>query len=279
MPTSHFALIACQRSGTHLLCEIVNSNPHVALLGEPLSPAPETVRWPNYVRTLPAEKYPPAYATDAMVLLDEYMQAIERDVEVNAPWYGAPKPELKVVGIDVKYNQLKCISPLFSDLSARPILLDYFGSRKFHIVHLVRNPLHIALSIIIANHRSVWHSSGESHIEGRFHIPPVDLMNHLQWIKFEREEFVRLARGLPIYTIGYEDLVDDLNRVDQGSELPQDTRVLARLAELIDVPNQFSFTGQMRKVINQPYTEIIENHDELLEELKTSEFAELACSL
>jgi len=280
MTLSHTALIACQRSGTHLLCEIVNSNPCAALLSEPFTPTWEYLRWQNYVQMQPSERYPSASAADAMALLDEYLRIVERDVRTRPAWYGAEKkPELRALGLDVKYNQLKCVNPLINDLCAKPLLLDYFAERKFRIIHLIRNPLHSVISMIIANRRGVWHTYEKSRIDGQFQIPTVELVNHLRWIKFEREEFIRLARGMQVHTIAYEDLMADLDRVEPGGELPPDTKVFARLAELWDVPNKFRHKCKLNKVICKPYAELIENFDELMAELKSSEFAELAYSI
>lgn len=279
MPLSHFALIACQRSGTQLLCEVVNSNPCLALWGEPFSRYPHPAHWPYYMQTLAAEKYPPAYPSDAFELLDEYMRAMERQVAIVAPWCDAAKPELQTLGIDLKYNQLRCISTLYSDLNAQPVLLEFLVSRGFRIVQLVRNPLHVAISVIVANTRKLWHNERPCDFQGRYRLPPEQLLGHLKWIRNEREEFQRLSRGVPVQTITYEDMVADLRRVEQGSELPPDTAVFSRLAESLDAPNKFVFRGKMSKVINKPYTEVLENYDELVAAIRDSEFCELASTI
>ena len=77
----------------------------------------------------------------------------------------------------------------------------------------------------------------------------------------------------------YEDLIDDLARVDGAGNFPADTKVLRQIAAFLGVTNRFHYNGYLRKVINKPYAELIENLDELIEGLARSEFAEFAPSL
>jgi hypothetical protein len=275
-----FALIACQRSGTHLLREILNSNPCIALLAEPFSRQPQSVYWLNFVRTLPENQYPPLLPEDATALLDQYLQVIQRDVQENRCWYGGSKVPLKALGLDVKYNQLKCVTPLITDLRAQPFLLDYFWNRRFRIVHMVRNNVvHAALSGIISNIRGVWQNYDDHVIQGQFRIPPAELFRCIRWIQDEREEFLRLAQSLPMQTCVYEELVEDLRQIDASGFFPKDAAALRPLAKFLGVPNRFRYGREICKVINRPYAEILENYDELVRALADSEFAELADTL
>ncbi len=275
-----FALVACQRTGTQVLREVLNTSPAVALLAEPFSVGPEPVYWQNFVRTLPASEFPPRSASDALAILDSYVALIRQDVGRNCEWYGGPKSQLRAIGLDVKYNQVKCANPIVSDLRAQPLLIEYFRERKIPIVHLVRqNVAYTALSMIVANTRKVWHTYDTRPIEGRYRVSPAELIGYMQWIKEEREEFRRITQALTVQTIVYEDLADDLSRINAAGDFPQDTRVLSRLAALLDVPNHFRNDRQMCKVINKPYAEILENCDELVAALETSEFSEFAQTL
>jgi hypothetical protein len=275
-----FALVACQRTGTQVLREVLNTSPAVALLAEPFSVGPEPIYWQNFVRTLPSSDFPPQYASDALALLDRYVALIRQDVDKTYEWYGGPKSRLRAVGLDVKYNQLRCANPIFSDLRTQPLLLEYFRARQVPIVHLVRGNLaHNALSMIIANMRRVWHTYDGRPIEGRYRIPPADLIGYMVWIKEERDEFMRLAQDLTMQTFVYEDLVNDLSRINAAGDFPEDTRVLSRLATFLDVPNHFRNDRQMHKVINKPYADILENCDELVAALEASEFSEFAHTL
>jgi len=275
-----FALVACQRTGTQLLREILNSSSAIALLAEPFSASPEPVYWQNFVRTLPSSEFPPQSAGDALALVDRYVALIRRDVDRTCEWYGGSKSQLRAVGLDVKYNQLRCANPIFSDLRTQPLLIEYFRARQIPIVHLVRGNLaHNALSMIIANMRRVWHTYDGRPIEGRYRVSPADLIGYMVWIKEERDEFMRLAQDLTIQMFVYEDLVDDLSRINAAGDFPEDTRVLSRLATFLDVPNHFRNDRQMRKVINRPYSDILENCDELVAALEMSGFSEFAPTL
>jgi LPS sulfotransferase NodH len=277
---SVFALVACQRTGTQVLREILNTSPAIALLAEPFTAGPEPVYWHNFMRSLPAEEFPPRSMDDGLALVDRYVSMVRRDTHDNCDWYGGPKPRLRALGLDVKYNQLNCANPMFSNLQSQPLLLEYFRARKVPIVHLVRENLaHNALSMIIANQRKVWHTYDSRPLEGRYRVAPHELMGYLHWIKKEREEFVRLAQDLNVLTVRYEDLVADLGRIDAAGDFPEDTRLLSQLATFLDVPNAFRNDRQMRKVINKPYAEILENCDELVATLESSEFSEFAPTL
>ena len=78
-------------------------------------------------------------------------------------------------------------------------------------------------------------------------------------------------------TFVYEDLVDDLSRINAAGDFPEDTRVLSRLATFLDVPDHFRNNQQEEvKVINRPYSDILENSDELVAALEMSGFSEFA---
>src|SRR6201988_5534174 len=81
-----FALIACQRSGTHLLRKIINSNPCIALFSEPFTPDPNPVYWSSYVRTLAANEFPPLVPADAMALLERHMLVIKPELHGENKW-------------------------------------------------------------------------------------------------------------------------------------------------------------------------------------------------
>jgi hypothetical protein len=274
---STFALIACQRTGTHLLREILNTNPAIAVMAEVFSHFPRPVYWHNYVRTLPEGRYPAESPAEAMLLLDEYTKIIQQDVCEHSEWYGGPKPKLKCIGLDVKYNQLSCAAPVFNNLLGRPFLLDYLGTRGIQIVHLIRkNVMQTALSMLIANARKVWQNYDGSLIQGQFVIGAEELLDYMRWIQSERDEFRRLAQDLQIHECAYEDLIEDLGNVDQGGNVPEETTTLGPLAKFLDVPNRFRYNRTIHKAINRPYREIIENYDELLRAIEASEFSEFA---
>ena len=167
------AMIAIQRSGTHLLREILNSNRHVAMSPEPFNRDTESFCWDKYIASLPKHKQRPCESEDAMQLVDEFIEALSQDVQRNRNVYGGRKCRERMVGLDIKYNQLKAVNPAYNDLRLRPFLLDYLCAREARIIHLVRrNLVHTAISAIIANIRKVWQNYDGASIGGPYRISP-----------------------------------------------------------------------------------------------------------
>jgi hypothetical protein len=79
-------------------------------------------------------------------------------------------------------------------------------------------------------------------------------------------------------TCFYEDLVEDIGRVDRCGFFRDDSGP-GSIAEFLNVPNQFRYVPCMSKVINRPYYEILENYDELLSAVKGSPYSEFAETL
>jgi hypothetical protein len=137
-----------------------------------------------------------------------------------------------------------------------------------------KNLFQSALSIIIANLRNVWQNYDGRVIQGRFQISPRELLMYMRWIRDERDEFCRLAHDLSVHTCVYEDLAEDVGRVDAEGNFLADTPTLRAIAAFLEVPNSFCFKRNIHKAINRPYAEIIENYDELVRAVEESEFAE-----
>jgi hypothetical protein len=279
-PPAAFALIACQRSGTQLLREVINSNPQVALLAEPFSVYPRGVYWNNFVQRLPQGEYPPRLPVDAMALLDRYLEAIHDDIRDNDECYGGPKARDRAAGLDIKYNQLRYVRPLFDDLRARPVLLDYFVARGIRVVHLVRRNLaQAALSIIISNLREVWHDYEGSGVRDKYHVPIDEVIGYMHWIHDEREEFLRLSADLPMHTCSYEDLAAEIRDIDSSGRFRDDGPMLGGLARFLNVRADFRFDGQIRKALNRPYRDILANYDDVVAAVAASSFPEFAETL
>lgn len=275
-----FALIACQRTGTQLLRQVLNTNPFVALLAEPFSVYPDPIPWCNFIRELPASEYPATNNEGAANHIDRYLRAVQHDTRCRPEVYGGYKSWLTVVGLDIKYNQLKSANPLFNNLLARPFLLDYFRARRIPIFHLVRNNVaHCAISMAIANARNVFHNQTGTQFIGKYRIAPLELIRYMRWIRDERAEFVRLSHDLDLTTLSYEELVEDVQSAKATGVIPKESRVLSRIADRLSVSNEFSAVGCMHKVINKPYADILENYDEIVGTIGDSEFAEFATTL
>jgi hypothetical protein len=72
-----FVVIGAQRTGTNILREILNTNEHIAMLGEVLTPSPAPAHWDNFSRTLPIGSIHPANFGEAESLLDQYFEFVE----------------------------------------------------------------------------------------------------------------------------------------------------------------------------------------------------------
>lgn len=274
------AMIAIQRSGTHLLREILNSNRQVAMSPEPFNRDTESFCWDKYIASLPKHKQRPCDSAEAMQQLDEFIEALNHDIRRNRRVYGGRKRRRRMIGLDIKYNQLKAVGPAYNDLRLRPLLLDYLRARDARIIHLVRrNVVHTAISAIIANIRKVWQNYDGASVGGPYRVSPTELFQYIQWITEEREAFERLAGDLKVHTCYYEDVVSDLKSVTWFGRFRQDTSALSKLAAFLNVPNRFWNYGYIRKVIDRPYNELIENYDEMVAALNDSPFSEFAASL
>lgn len=274
------AIVACQRSGTHLLREILNSNPHLAVVAEPLSRISGYDSWHRFLGGLSREQAIAYEVADAERLFDEYMQRLRLYVGQDPDRYGGPKQKPTVAGLDVKYNQIKCMNPSFMDLRLEPFLLDYFRRRQFRVVHLVRkNLLHQAISIVVANSRRVWGHDDHSKLQGKYELPIDELIGYLYWVRDERAAFEQLSRDLPVSVVAYEDIVADIGRIDSDGMFRDDSAAVGRLANLLDVPNRFHYHQCRPKVIDRPYHEVIANYDDVVAAVADSKFAEYADSI
>jgi hypothetical protein len=208
------------------------------------------------------------------------MQYVRGHVQIDEAMYGGRKENPTTVGLDVKYNQLKSVEPLFTNLHARPVLLEYFHQRGFRVVHLVRkNLLHQGISLLISNLRKVWRNYDGATLPGQYSIPPDELIGYMNWAQTEREEFSRLAEDLQPHVCYYEDVIEDIAGIDKDGVFSQDTRALRPLADFLQVPNRFHYNQCLPKVLNRPYSEFIENYKEVVSAIKESEFAEFTDSI
>ena len=270
---TYFALVGSQRCGTNFFRELMNTNLQTVVHGEILMPFPLPNCWHNFVRTMVNRAMPPVYAKDCVELVDDYLVFLREDVKRGYP---GKLGELRAVGLDIKYNQLRFIAPLIRDLGQKPFLIDYFWRRNLPIVHMIRrNTLHQALSLDIAKARNVYHNYGGKKFDGKVQLDPESLLGHARWVATEVEAFRELASGLNYLEVFYEDIAADCAEVDAEGRI-QGNKALPRVAEFLGVPCEFHAPATISKVINRPYSEIIENYDEIVSALKKSEFKKLA---
>ena len=184
---------------------------------------------------------------------------------------------LRQCGLDLKYNQLRFIAPLIRDLEQKPFLVDYFWRRNMPIVHIVRrNTIHQALSLVIAAARNVYHNYGGKKFDGKVRLDPESVISHAQWVAKDRDVFRRLAGGLNYTEVFYEDVAEDCKLADDSGRIGDGAKALPKVAEFLGVDNEFYAPSTISKVINRPYSEVIENHGEVVAAIKKSEFKKLA---
>jgi hypothetical protein len=274
---TYFALIGSQRCGTNFLRELLNTNPETVVHGEVLMPYPLPNCWHNYVRTMVNRAMPPLYAPDATELFDDYLVYLREDVKRG---YIGKVGSLSAVGLDIKYNQLRYITPLIRDLRQGPFLLDYFRRRDVPILHMRRrNLIHQALSIEIAQARNVYHNYGNSEFEGTVELDVVKLIKTARWIAAEVDTFELMSRGGRMLEVAYEDIVKDCKGVDGSGSFSSGAVTMPKIAEFLGIPNEFSNPSTIAKVVNRPYSEILENHSDVLSAIEASEFSELVDSV
>ena len=71
-----FVVIGAQRTGTNILREILNTNEHIAMLGEVLSPSPAPAHWDNFCRSSAGSHACPTTYGEAESLLDRYFEFV-----------------------------------------------------------------------------------------------------------------------------------------------------------------------------------------------------------
>jgi LPS sulfotransferase NodH len=269
-----FVVMGIQRTGTNLLREILNTNEHIAMLGEVFTPNPTRAHWDNFVRLLPAEALPPTTYADARLLLDRYFDFI-RD-----HWADGAKARSCAFGVDIKYNQLRRISPADQNLAGPPFLLQDLRSRGALLIHAVReNVLQCALSTMIADQRGVWHNYQGTTIDRTYYVDPEACLAYAREIVSERKAFSNFTKGSSMVTCCYEDLVKNIGRADAGGEIPPGPGPLLDIADALEVPFRFRYDGRLQKAVNVPYSRLVSNHEALLGAVKNSEFSAFAATL
>src|SRR5260370_40367648 len=124
--TRRFVVIGAQRTGINILREILNTNDEIAMLGEVFSPSGAPAHWENFLRVR-GSRFPPANAADAEALLDEYFEFVE--YRIRHHWAGNAKSKCRAVGIDIKYDQLRRVTPARWNPRSPPILIRYLRAR------------------------------------------------------------------------------------------------------------------------------------------------------
>lgn len=273
-----FVVIGAQRTGTNLLREILNTNHQLAMLAEVMTPNAAPAHFANYLRTLS----PGAAATDAVSntesLLDSYFDYVFH--RISNFWIDGDKSRATAIGVDIKYNQLRTVSPAEWGSANSPYLVEYLRERGALIIHTTRtNVIHCSISALVARERDLWHNYDGRRVDRAYRIKPQGCLDYARLIRHDREQFARAAHGCRIVHCRYEDLAAEIQDVPVGGEICSSSGPLTDIADALAVPFAFRNRGRLQRAIDVPYSKLISNHAELVRAVRQSEFAELADSL
>lgn len=267
---SFFLLVGSQRSGTNFLRELLVTHPAAVVNGEVFFPYPLPNCYHNFVRTMVHRAMPPLFYEDAIAVLDDYTVFLREDCKRSFPDKAG---RTQAIGLDVKYNQMRFVTPVHHDLQMRPMLLEYCGRRGIPILHLVRtNVLHQALSMVIAEARNVYHNYDGADTAGAVQVPIPRLLECARWIENSAAAFREMTRDLRVLEISYERLVAACARVSPGARLGESARVMGEIATFLGIDNDFMHPVSIRKVVDRPYSQLVANYDEVVVAVRESEF-------
>jgi hypothetical protein len=210
-------------------------------------------------------------------LLDRYFDFVR--YRIRNHWEGNRKSRSHAFGVDIKYNQLTRIAPDKSDSTSTPFILCYLRSRRATLIHTTRNPIHCAISTVIASQRRIWHNYDGTIIDRDYHVDVDECLAHARTILQHRAAFLNAAYGCKIVTCRYEGLVDDLRRAGSEEEIPDGPGPLRDIAAALGSSSTFRYDRRLQKAINIPYFRLLSNYDAFLRRLKDSEFSAFAATL
>ena len=273
-----FIVIGAQRTGTNLLREILNTNDHIAMLGEVLTPSPAPGHWDNFCRTFSADGRAFADYRETEALLDRYFDFVE--YRIRNYWKNNRKANIQAFGVDIKYNYLTHIAPTdWDSATCPPFILCYLRNRGAKFIHTTRNVIHSAISTLIAFQRNLWHNYEGLVVERQYDIDIEACLSYARAITRNRALFLDAVRGCTLVNCQYNRLVDDTKRSRDQSEIPDGPGPLHEIASALQVPFQFRHDERLKKAINVPYSQLLSNYDDLVNRLCDSELSSLASSL
>ncbi len=271
----YFALVSQQRSGTHFLTQLLDTHPNVHCFAEVLHTSGYDYTWHSFVEQQTLRPYPPYIAEDADVLVQDFFEYLVQLVPEEK------REQLTAVGINIKYNQLRFLNPVYRRPSLDSIYLtDYFVRNDIRVIHLVRrNVIHIGISEQIASLRNVWHCHGDAAIEGQYKINIAWLLEKSREITQDREYFKNILKDGKMSELFYEELNNVVNGNQESLLNIQESNLIQKLAEFILVEPSFQRPPTTKKVIDRPYGDLIENYSDVVDAVRNSEFSEFALQL
>lgn len=272
-----FVVIGARRTGTNILRDILNTNTEIAMLGEVFWPSPAPAHWDNFLSHRIHREHPPANSADAAALLDDYFEFVE--YRIRNHWQGNKKTASRALGVDIKYDQVRQVTPADRLPTAPPFLLAYFRSHRMVLIHTVRkNVIKCAISEMIAQRRNLWHNYSSAVIDRGYYVDVGDCLSRARRILRQRAEFERLAKGCVLIEVKYEEIAAAVAGASE-ERIAENARPLQDIAKALSVPYQFNYDGRLRRAIDVPYSQVISNHADLQFAVKDSEFYQFAETL
>lgn len=256
-----FVVLTSGRSGSSWLMEMLNSHPAIGGYGELFSTRHKT----RYPQTRAATYGDPG----GIVFLGAYLG----DHGVNAltvPVWGArylnevfaSRGGLVSIGFRMRYGQLRA---RWRRLPVSAWFFPYAAAKRVRIVHLIRrNSLDFLISREVATATGLRHARSEEEVSNpRIELDIESLFRKLDECQ-AHERLVRrgiAAFRLPVLEIAYEDLIADT--------LPAYRRVV----EFLGADPGHEPRWGMRKVIDTPRGELIENYEAVRRALAGTKYA------
>ncbi len=179
----------------------------------------------------------------------------------------------------MKYDQLRAIQPADQPLSAPPFLLSYFKTRRFLLLHAIREDvIRCSISEIIAQQRNLWHNYNGATLERGYHVEPEDCLDRARLILRQRAEFERLSDGCRVVQAGYEQVTEAIAGATNG-RISKDAPPFRDIAQALGVECDFNYEGRLQRAINVPYSKAISNFGQLRAAVAASEFSCFASTL
>lgn len=276
-PAGFFVLVGSQRSGTNFVREVLNTHPKLHVHGEVMWPSPHPAVWHNFLRTCSYRSQPAVLDADANQLLDDYLVHLSEDTRRGNPMKA---DSLSMIGVDIKYNQMRTAGPLIQDLNAPPFLFGYLRDRRIPLLHVFRrNLLHQALSLVIAESRGIYHNYGGRSFEGDLFVEPSRVVERCYWIAEQRALFRQMSSGTELHDLAYEDLADLCDASEMDVPLDGGSAVVVGLSKFLGVDPDFRRPKSISKVINRPFRKILSNYEALKRAILVSEFHQFEGSI
>jgi LPS sulfotransferase NodH len=265
-----------QRSGTNLLRDILTGSDDLSLAGEVITPSSHPFCWYNFLERRGIGAKGPDAWQEACDLVDEWLDDMQS--RMAGRWdNGSVKSESSWVGGDVKYSQLRAISPVYWELSEIPFLLHYIMSRYGFIIHTRRrNTFKLVLSAMIAEQSGIWHAHGPNAFKQKFELNIDECVLRVTRARMEEVEFLRLSAHVQTIECFYEDLVENMPTEERRSPETGLYGPLANIHKLLRLKGGFSPNTQFKKVVSQPYGQVVSNFDALLMAFSSTDFAAMA---